>query len=67
MKIEHDLSVDSPSAFFERKEISNVRRKLVLALEANDNAAFRRGRGVSDLNVKQKPASLRINGLRAHK
>jgi hypothetical protein len=55
MKIEHELNVDSPSAFFERKEISNVRRKLVPALEANGNAAFRRGRGVSDLNVKRKP------------
>jgi hypothetical protein len=34
MQIEHELNVDSPSALLEREEISNVRRKLVLALEA---------------------------------
>ena len=60
MKIEHELNVDSPSVFFERKEISNVRRKLMPTLEANGNAAFRRRQGVSDLNVKREPASLRI-------
>jgi hypothetical protein len=67
MKIGHNMNADSQSAFFERKEIRNVRRKLVPALEANGNSAFRRHQGVSDLNVKRKPASLRINGLRAHK
>jgi len=67
MKIGHNMNADSQSAFFERKEISNVRRKLVPALEANGNAAFRRHQGASDLNVKRKPASLRINRLRAHK
>ena len=58
MQIEHELNVDSPSALLEREEISNVRRELVLALEANGNAAFRRRQGVSDLNVKLKPTSL---------
>lgn len=67
MKIEHELNVDFPSALLERKEIGNVCRKLVPALEANGNAAFRRRQGVSDLNVKLKPTSLWINGLRAHK
>ncbi len=58
MKIEHELNVDSPSALLERKEISNVRRKLVPTLEANGNAAFRRRQGVSDVNVKLNATSL---------
>ena len=58
MKIEHELNVDSPSALLERKEISNVRRKLVPTLEANGNAAFRRRQGVSDVNVKLNGTSL---------
>ena len=58
MKIEHELNVDSPSALLERKEISNVRRKLVPTLEANGNAAFRRCQGVSDVNVKLNATSL---------
>ena len=58
MKIEHELNVDFPSALLERKEISNVRRKLVSALKANGNAAFRRHQGVSDLNVKLNATSL---------
>jgi hypothetical protein len=41
-------------------------RELVSAREANGNAAFRRCHSVSDLNVKRKQTSLRINGLRAH-
>lgn len=58
MKIEHELNVDSPSALLERKEIGNVRRKLMPALEANGNAAFRRRQGVFDVNVKLNQTSL---------